>query len=221
MRLIDLRPERLVCQDIVDPIIRIAQPSIVGPTVSLRIRQQNLLQAIRTLPWTEDLLNRRLILGVIEIAIDQQVRGSDPWSTPVDMLSQQPSLVTPQKRLSRGSRQLGFQMGAHHSQPKCWIYFDCDIEKSAFDRFPLAVQVKEKIFFRVALYDFESTEQRQMPIPIRTADVLGERKFKTGFLETLLKLLELIGRPHLGDAEDIRMNFFDDPDQTYSFRVRV
>ena len=52
-------------------------------------------------------------------------------------------------------------------------------------------------------------------------NVLGEREFKAGILQSLLKLLELIRRPHLGNPEDIRMNFFDDPDQGRSFRVPV
>ena len=111
-------------------------------------------------------------------------------------------------------------MSAHYSEPERWIHFDCDIQKSAFHGFSLPVQVKEQGLCRVALHNGKSTEQRQMPIRIGTAHVLGERIFKTCFLQTFLKLLELIGRPHLGDAEYIRMNFFDDPDQRFLFTFR-
>src|ERR1700730_3950716 len=63
MGLIDLWPDHLVRQDIVNPIIGIGQPPVVSPAVSLCICQGNLLQAIWTLARTQNLLNRRLILS--------------------------------------------------------------------------------------------------------------------------------------------------------------
>src|ERR1700733_9988779 len=112
-------------------------------------------------------------------------------------------------------------MRAHYSEPECRIYLDGDIEKSTLDRFPLSIQIKKEIFCGVPFHDFESAKQRQMPIPIRTTDVLGKRKFKTCLLEALLKFVELIGRPHLGNTQYIRMNFSNDSDQGVLFAVRL
>src|SRR5271169_2490164 len=60
-----------------------------------------------------------------------------------------------------------------------------------------------------------------MPVRIRRIHILGERKFKTGILEALLKFLELIRRPHLGDTKYIRMNLLNDPNQRILFALRL
>ena len=102
--MIDLRPKRLVRQDIVDAIVAVTHSPIVGPTVPLRIRERDLFQPIRTLPRSKDLLNRRLVPGVVEIAVDQQVFVWILGQQGVNMLPEQASLITPKKRFSRWSR---------------------------------------------------------------------------------------------------------------------
>ena len=73
----------------------------------------------------------------------------------------------------------------------------------------------------MALNNFEPAQQSQMPVRIRRIHILGERKFKSSFLETLLKFLELIRWSHLGNTKYIRVNLFDDPDQRILFALRL
>src|SRR3974377_910426 len=60
-----------------------------------------------------------------------------------------------------------------------------------------------------------------MPIWIRRVHILGERKFKTSVVESLLKFLELIRWSHLGYTKYIRMNLFNDPNQCILFARRL
>ncbi len=127
LRLINLRQERLVCQDIINPIVRIAELPVIRPMVSLRICQRNIIQTIRALARTENLLNGWLILGVIKIAVHEQVYVRVLPEHPVNMLPEQARLVPPQERFPRRHRQLGLQMGAYQAEPVRRVHFDRDI----------------------------------------------------------------------------------------------
>jgi hypothetical protein len=60
-----------------------------------------------------------------------------------------------------------------------------------------------------------------MPIRIRRVHILEERKFKTSFVEAVLKFLELIRWSHLGYTKYVWVNLFDDTNQRILFPERL
>src|SRR6478609_9000352 len=73
----------------------------------------------------------------------------------------------------------------------------------------------------MAFYNWKSTEQRQVALSVGATDIFGKGQFKARLPQPFLKFLELILGSHFSNTKDVRMNFFDDPNQDTFFALRL
>src|ERR1700737_2718653 len=118
--------------------------------------------------------------------------------------------VSGEKRLPGGNREPRFQISPDETQPARGVHLNRYIEKTSSHMFLASVEIKRQITLRMTVHNFESAYQGNMPFRICSLNILRVRIFESDLIQAFLKILELGGRPHFGNAKNFRTNLFDD-----------
>ena len=137
------------------------------------------------------------------------------------MLAKLLRFVAADQRLALRHRQLRLQMRADEPKPVFRRDLHGHIEKAAPHFVHLAVDLVRHIRRGHPRDDRKPAEQREVALQIRGLHIFEIRVAQARLVESRFEIFETIRRAHLANAEDVRIDFPDDPHQRVDLRLRL
>ena len=181
------------------------------PPIPLLVAGSEIGQGVGCASPAHDLLYRRLILRIVEIAEHEEVDRGFPRQNFADPVPQQMRFVSAQVFLIHGARGRSFalQMRSENAQAETAVDLHRHIQETAFHLLAPTIGFVRHVRLRVTLDQRKPTEQHQMSVWIRRFDKFSLAIGKADGREAFPEFLKLTRRPHFAKAENVGIDRLD------------